>query len=70
MPTFYAITEAEGCPKEQEDIKNTQTENIPPILEIMHDITEQSISPDNLTEYLNTYGKVEGEETSRTIGKN
>jgi len=59
MPTFYAITEAEGCPKEQEDIKNAETENIPSILE-MHDITEQSVFSDNLTEYLSSYGKAEG----------
>ncbi|GAB1860387.1 Jerky-like protein [Camponotus japonicus] len=59
MSTFYAITEAEGCPKEQEDIKNAETENIPSILE-MHDITEQSVSPYNLTEYLSFYGKAEG----------
>ncbi|GAB1860388.1 Jerky-like protein [Camponotus japonicus] len=58
MPTFYAITEAEGCPKEQEDIKNAETENIPSILE-MHNITEQSVSSDNLTEYLSSYGKAE-----------
>jgi len=36
----------------------------------MHDVTEQSVSPDNLTEDLNIYGKAEGEGTSRIIGNN
>ncbi|CAL1682045.1 unnamed protein product [Lasius platythorax] len=60
---FYAIIERRKC----QQLESTgRAENIQSVednfLNMMHDVIKGRVSPDNLTEYFNSYAKIEGRE--------